>query len=662
MITKSDASITKLFGSVAAAQTMVEQFPFSFGVNEKGFSCTFDLLAALWNFCSDEPLEQKIITVMSDKIADPNCAWLQGIEETIKMALEANITSLVTCDMSPLIPDRLIGSGEFLKWSDRKVSFQGEGVTIPVSAIDFTGVLEHCPADENNPNSIANYFPCYSEKEAYVLFSENAIPKNVTPIEKETIPLTNEGDYILVNGNYYKWDRLPLEINDIWKHDDFNAFLWYVKNKGTYGNLNERHKLIWDNRYKTKPYTKFERKGEDFFTMKKGIDEGFDYIPRPDGIYPFSETYLESYNNNPQTKYKKKQILECRYINGDGVQSDAFQFRLPASNYYKTRKLTGKKKDTTILRINKTIFEFNHDFLMSLKLFDGKTYLCQVVQSLMGQGNLSINFSLTREGQNIETIVDNIIDNVINLSDIEVEDCYFTFSNEEYDQMLQTYNERRRKGIESQEKINSLFNEIKTIQNNGITSEETTKTITNVLTQLSKEASGGDTVPGSWKFNYNYQFELIRMLVYPLIRPLFSPKVVTLLLLNLNLMGDPLKLAQNKTIQPDDILKYLIKIIPSIIIQIKDMINEMLYSWVIEKLTPILTLFTLRIIAEQIETYKKLIMDMLTACANFSGFSSLFNGYNGGNGTNNVIGQVDYVDIDPAKEAMKQTPISNTNC
>ena len=654
MITKNDASITNLFGSIAAAQTMVEQFPFSFGMNEKGFSCTFDLLAAIWNLCSDEPLEQKIITVMSDKIADPNCRWLQGIEETIKMALEANITSLITCDMSPLVPDRLIGGGEFLKGSDREVSFQGEGVTIPISAIDFTGVLGHCPADEVNPDSVAHYFPCYSEKTAYIAISKSAIPKKITPIEKETIPTIKEDDYILVNGKYYKWGNLPLQVNDIWKHDDFNAFLWYVKNKGTYGNLNERHKLIWDNRYKTKPYTKFERKGEHFFTMQKGYDETFDRNPRAEGIYPFSETYLESYNNHPKTKYKKKQILECRYINGDGISSDSFQFRLPASNYYKTRKLTGKKKDSPIWRINKTIFEFNHDFLMSLKLFDGKTYLCQIVHSLMGQGNLSINVSLTREGQTIEEVVDNIIDKVINLSDIEVEDCYFSFSNEDYDQMLNNYSERRQKGIEYQEKINNLIGEIKTIDDSGIAAEETTKTISNVLTQLSKEASGGETIPGSWKFNYNYQFELIRMLVYPLIRPLFSPKVVTLLLLNLNLMGDPLKLNNNKAINVDEILKYIVKVIPSIIIQIKDMINEMLYSWVIEKLTPILTIFTLRVIGEQIEAYKKLIIDMLTACAGFSGFTLPSN--------NSGIGNVDYVDIDAAKEEIKQTAISKTNC
>jgi hypothetical protein len=277
-----------------------------------------------------------------------------------------------------------------------------------------------------------------------------------------------------------------------------------------------------------------------------------------------------------------------------------------------------------------------------------------VVHSLLGQGNLSFNFSLSRDNQEIETIIDNIIDRVVNLSDIEVEDCYFTFSNEDYNQMLQNHSERRKKNIETQTKINDLFEQIKSIQDNGVAAEKTSKTITNVLTELSKEAADESNVPGSWKFNYNYQFELIRMLTYPLIRPLFSPKVITLLLINLNLMGDPLKLQENKTFSYKDIMGYIIGVIPSIIIQIKDMINEMLYSWVIEKLTPMLIIFSLRVIAEQIEAYRQLITDMITACANFKGFSN--------KSKNGMLDVVEYVDIDPQKEKLKQTPISKTNC
>lgn len=654
---KTDKSITKIFGSVAAAQTMVEHFPFSFGVSEKGFTCTFDILTSIFNLISDEPLEFKIVSILSEKLSDENCKWLQSIEETIKMALELNITSLLTCDMSPIIPDNLIGCGEFLKNSNNSLKFQGDGITIPVSALDFTGILGNCPTDENNPLSTAYYFSCYSDKFVYKSISENTIPENVTPILLNSIPNENKGEYIKVNDNFYAWRQQLLELNDLWKHDDFNAFLWYVKNKGVYGNIVERQKLIWDNRYKTKPYTKYVRKPEHFFTMNKQFDKN---LSKQEHIFPFSETYLDKYNS--QVTYKKRQILECRYIDGDGVHSDSFQFRLPASNYYKTRKLSGKKKNTSIWAINKTIFEFNHDFLMSLKLLDAKTYLCQVINNLLGVGNISFNFSITRESNEIEAVVDTIIDKVINLSDIEVEDCYYTFSNEEYDQMLQNALEKRYMSLNNHQLSSELINDIKKIDEPSTKVEEKTKIITNALNELTKESKKGDNIPGSWKFNYDYQFELIRMLVYPLIRPLFSPKIMTLLLINLEIMGNPLKIGSKKDIGFKDVAPYFMGIMTNIIIQIKDLINEMLFSWVIEKLTPLLTLFTLRVIMEQIEMYRQLIMDMITACIGFNGSNLGFDFANKNRNNGGNIDVVDYVDIDPKLEALKQTPISKTNC
>ena len=129
-----DKSITQLFGSIAAAQTMVELFPFSFGVNEKGFTCSFDLLTALFELCSDKPLDEMFIEMISRNLSDSNSKWLQGIEESVKLIIETNITNLLTCEMSPIIPDRLIGGAQFLEGTDKSLNFSGEGITIPVSA------------------------------------------------------------------------------------------------------------------------------------------------------------------------------------------------------------------------------------------------------------------------------------------------------------------------------------------------------------------------------------------------------------------------------------------------------------------------------------------------------------------------------------------------
>lgn len=620
-------SITNMFGSVAAAQTMVEQFPFSFGVNESGFTCSFDLLTALFSMCSDTPLDEMIVKEITEKVGDTNCTWLQGIEETVKLAIEANLTSILTCEMSPIIPDDLIGGGEFLSDSEHSLNFSSEGVTIPVSALDFTGILKYCPSDES-PIARSNYMACYASD----------------TINSESPRL--------------------LTVNELWKHDDFNAFLWYVKNKGVYGNLSERRKLMWDNRYKTKPYTKYVRKPETFFTKSNTL--GITSFSGENGVIPFDSDYLFSYNENENTKYKKRQILECRYIDGDGIKSDSFQFRLAATNYYKTRKLTGKNIDANIFKINKTIFEFNHDFLMSIKLYDAKTYLSQITQNVFGQGNVSMNFSVTKEEQVIDEMLNQIIDKVINLDDTEIDDCYFSFSNEEYDNMLQNVIQKRKTGVVNEKLIGDIFDEIENIDKvQGVAAPEAeTKTrISNILSTVCNEVvNGNNTVNAQqgWKFNYDYQFELIRMLVYPLMKPLFTPKVVTVILLNTYIMGNPLELG-SKILSFEDILPYFMNIMTNIVKQIKDMIIEMLYSWVIDKLTPLLTLFSLRLVMEQLEAYRKLIEDMLTAC--IGAYNSLNFGGNKTNGINgNRIDQVDYVDIDPELEKLKQTPISNTNC
>ena len=621
MATKlSNKSITQIFGSVAAAQTMVEQFPFSFGMSESGFTCSFDLLTALFSMCSDKPLDEMIIQEITDKLSDPNSTWLQGIEESVKMVLEANLTSLLTCEMSPIIPDRLIGGGEFLKGSDRQINFDGEGVKIPLSALDFTGMLGICPADESVVAK-SNYMNCYGE------------------------------------------DGLPLGVKDLWKHDDFNAFLWYVKNKGVYGNLTERNKLIWDNRYKTKPYTKYERKPENFFTKEKGKEYGgYVIYSGPSGLVPFDGTYLNAYNDT--AKYKKRQIMEVRYLDGDNIMSDSFQFRLAGSNYYKTRKLTGKKNRTKnqkseILKINKTIFEFNHDFLMSIKLYDAKTYLTQIVNNTFGQGNFTFNFSITRDSELLNEVLDSLIEKVINLDDTEVNDCYFNFSNDEYDTMLRNAVNRRRNTELNIDTVNEFMTLIDSIDK--VTGEEAPDTKTPIASILSgvtariTDPNTSQNTANGWKFNYDWQFELIRMLVYPLVRPLFTPKVMTVILLNTSIMGNPLGLGK-KIVTFQDVLPYFMNIFTNVIKNIKDMIVEMLYSWVIEKLTPILTLFTLRLVMEQLEAYRKLIEDMLIAC--IGAYKRLGGNGIGGNG----IDQVNYVDIDPELEKLKQTPISNTNC
>lgn len=622
-----DKSVTQMFASVAAAQTMVEHYPIFVGKTENGFTCSFDLLTTFFNLFSDESLPDMIIKWMTKNMGDTNCTWLQGIEETIKLALEANITSLLTCEMNPIIPDRLIGSATFLEGGEHSFPFNSEGIRIPVSAIDFTGLLEHCPADESSAAARANYISCYR--------SDSPDPENPE----------------------------LLSANELWKHDDFNAFLWYVKNKGVYANIQERQKLTWDNRYKSTPYTKYERKPETFFTKKKGFLEGVSFNGE-DGVVPFDGTYLKKYNENRKNRHKKKQILECSYIEGDGLNNDYFCFRLAASNYYKTRKITGKNSNPVILKFNKTIFEFNHDFLMSLQLFDVKTFLTQVTQNVFGKGFMNVSFSLQKNNE-IDELIDTAITNVIinddnNLGDKNGGDnCAFSFTNDDYQiatnkaiykeeisNINQTEIEQQLLLLEDFDKQKNSTAELVKNDAESVVNDTLNKAKDKLLDNNLSLKGGSNFV-----FEYNYEFEIIRMFVYPLVKPLFSPKVITLLLINTYVMGNPLEIGE-KIITFEQLKPFLNNILVSVIKQVKDIILELIYSFVIEKLTPLLTLFSLRLVLEQLEAYRELLTNLIEALLKIR--------INGNNGTQ--IDEVRYVDIDPQMEKQKQTPINTNNC
>ena len=637
-------SISQVFGTIAAAQTMVEQLPFSFGMNENGFTCSFDLLTALFEICSDKPLKETMIEWFVEKLTKGDGEWLYWVEDIIKRGLHANITNLLTCEMNPIIPDRLIGGGQFLSNSDMPLNFSGEGVTIPLSYLDFTGLLGTCPVDDNIVVK-SNYMACYSDEYYYSPITENNIPKDIKPASQEKIPTENVGEYIKVGDTYYVWSRKPLSIKDLWKHDDFNAFLWYVKNKGIYSNINERNKLMWDNRCTSK-FGKYVRKPESFFTKTTGMKDvnGFTMHTGENGVIPFDASYLAAYNDNPNTQDKKKQIMEVRYIDGDGIHSDSFQFTLAASNYYKTASFKGGEKSKMDFPVhNKFFFQFTHDFIKSLRLYDSKTILNQILNNYTVQGHGTFNFSITRETQIINEMIDNAITKMLRVDD-DTDDSYFTFSNDEYTEMLINA-EKKRYSVTYNEKTVDTYSQI--IDNmDKISGDEvinkTPEKYTEVLSNVANSIVSGDTSVNDWQFKWDANFELIRLFAYPLIKPLFTPKIMALVLINTEIMGNPLKLGENM-VDPkelgysyfEQIFKFVGPLIKNVVMQVKNILIEMLYNFVISKLTPILTAFSLKLMMEQLEYYRLLITDMINACVGAYNRTNL----------NSPFNQVDYVDI-----------------
>ena len=173
-----------------------------------------------------------------------------------------------------------------------------------------------------------------------------------------------------------------------------------------------------------------------------------------------------------------------------------------------------------------------------------------------------------------------------------------------------------------------------------------TKTLNDIIATPAKDPS----IESSLDIAVDWEFDLMRALVYPFIRPLFTPKVIFLLMVNKKIMGsfEDYKELDTSTII-DELMNGLLIIIKDIIAKLKDMLVDMFLSMILKKITPLLALFSAKIILEALKMYKDLLFEILNACG-LSIFIPLF----GGNDDNNLLSgntldNVNYADIYPTE-------------
>lgn len=539
-----------MFSTIGAVQTLVENFPMnliSFG--DLNFSTSFDVLTILFQMLGID--REEIIKLLTDALApdasdESGGGFISYAEDIVKTALEANIMGILNCSTNPIISNTLLDSyytGDGLEKS-------GEGITLNVAEVDFTGVLNKNPLVENDSKF-------YFDVEGY-------------------------------------------KANTLWKSKDFNAFLWYLINKSDKSQTEER---IWTKRN--------------------------DSVIWADG------------------SSKAKEIIKCTYVDEEFPNTDKIKVQICGSrdkkpaNYFKTRKLT--KKDNTEWALNKTIFEFNHDFLFSMKLYDSKVIIAEIVEYLFGEGNFTVNLGFSFNEKLIQGKIQEIIKKVIETNDLEVNDCFFSFSNDEYNEMLEKAERNRYNIHDNGNGLREMDAQSVLDQLNNISSlatlNENKGVISRTLNEITASPAQDAMTEASLGVSYDWSFELMRMLVYPFVRPLFTPKVIFLLMVNKKIMGS---LDDAKTIDlnsiVEDLMNGLFVIIKDIILKLKDLLVDMFLSYVLKKLSPLLALFASRILLETLTMYKDLLSQIMDNCK-----ITLWNPF----GANSApIDDVNYADIE----------------
>ena len=583
---KSD-NISKALGSVSAVMTLLERYPVLLTADGTGYNSSFGLMLNILKILGLN--EQDIIDWFSELLSgDGMDGLLEGLEAAVKGILIANIKNMFTCSVNPILPDELMTT-----YDVGGQTRNGEGVDMDLDNIDLYGVLGNCPS---NSEGSTFYFDAY------------------------------DSDY-----NPDTEGHPSLTPNNLWKSRDFNAFLWYVINKGT---ISDENKLYWDNRIDYyKPFKEDISLRERFFNTIGSTDQSS--IMVENGVY-------------------KKQIVRCEYVErpNNTIMSNMLKVHANRNRYYRKREVRLRliNGDDKLFHLNKTVFEFNYDYIMSLKLFNSKTLVANIVNAILGiVSNISLNYSINRDV--VAAQVGQIVKNIIEETDTEVTDCHFTFSNDEYEKMMAdsikkhngTYTyDNSNIDVDYSDIINTI-NEISSAADLQKRTQAIKNAFTNISATLAKDGEVSES--DSFSFGLGVIHNLLKETITQIVMQVLSPKVMILYKINSKIMGD----LDPENDSWDYFMKNMENLVVNLVKEISDILNKQVYSWMMSQLAPLLEIYTSRILLEKIRFYRELI-EQIIACG--QGILNFFDGNSPL--TEYAIDNVNYADIVPVQTAPKQ--------
>ena len=304
------------------------------------------------------------------------------------------------------------------------------------------------------------------------------------------------------------------------------------------------------------------------------------------------QTQKENIKNYKSAKVNA--IKELRKIQANMTNND---YRKITQNYYYRR----------------TLVEFNTDYVMSLKLFDSKVVTAQLLDSLMGLLNIDLN--LTYKQMLIKNEVKKMVQMIVETDDTVVSDCFFTFTNDDYNAMLEKAELNRAKlfSINGEQNTTTtidpkeILRSLNELDDSAIQSGDTT-VIEHALTEISgnittMDAREGDAI--NFGARMNFIENLMNNLAYVITSAVLSPKVYLLILINLEILG------KDTNFNLEGFIGQFKQLIASEIRTIRDQ----LIKYLVNELKPILdnikTEIAVKIGIEQAQYYNRLMKKII---------------------------------------------------
>lgn len=297
-----------------------------------------------------------------------------------------------------------------------------------------------------------------------------------------------------------------------------------------------------------------------------------------------------------------------------------------------------------------TIYEFNYDYIMGMKLLNGKVIMTRIMNMLMG---LNVNLNLSKEQIQAQKIITEVVKKVIE-SEEEYNDCFFNFSNDELNRLMEESDLKRKNNVDFNDGLVMPKNTAQEVMdklvslNSAVSKVEEKNTFIDTIEIVTDAYSIGRDAEDKYGIGVNLIEQICMQLVFEIVMgALLTPKISMLLQVNNFLLGKNDK-SVHTIINLEDLIKSLLNIIIPIVKEIVKMFIEELFRFVMDKMKVVLALFGTALLKEYADLYINLLTTIIREC-----------GFKVGKNTNLVgIDNVLYADID---EFPLQEP-NNNDC
>lgn len=482
--------------------------------------------------------------------------------------------------------------------------------------------------------NVLNYVQCQYED----VIEDSLVRVDFVP-EQEDV-LLDSPDFIV----HYE----GLNPNTLYKTMDMNAFMWYVLHKGMKTPQVEYNHMMWDSRISA------AKEGNG----RKSASE-------------WNEWYNSKKEDNGEFKYHdsvvtdKSPIYPIIQLEPQGMAENLLRIHIPSQTYWMPKIREGNLgliDKSPRVASNASIYKFNWDYLTNIRILQPKLLLVGLCESLLGftlSTISSVNINLTKKI--IEAKLSSAIKSVIEANDMEVEDCYTTFSNDEVNAMMEEmllarYNATTYGGETSTVRVHDTQKYIDMLDkvNANTSVEGNISQIKKLITEVTVDPGTEGSIEYGLQVTTdgNLLKKLLWAIAMPILMSIFTPQVLLLLYINFELMG----ITRMDEFAGNDFTKILnllmnkiFGLVKSILLFIKDKIVELLLKIFYKVIKEILIKYELLLLLERLNYWLTILKAALNCLPQFKFIRNKPVGY---------LDNVDYADIIGTQD----TPEATKNC